>query len=68
MYCKTLKIGLYFIVKSAYFENYLFSPKNLRKLTKDYRNQGCQIFHGTTYKIGENVPKWEQNLPNDRKI
>jgi hypothetical protein len=43
--------------------------------------QGCQIFRGTIYQNGENIPndhkvhqssinctKWPENLPNDNKI
>jgi hypothetical protein len=39
-------------------------------------SQGCQIFLGTIYQNGENIPtkmttkysKWPQNAPNDHKI
>jgi hypothetical protein len=35
--------------------------------------QGCQIFLGTTYQKGGNIPNyhyiyWQQNIPIDRKI
>jgi hypothetical protein len=37
--------------------------------------QGCQIFHGTTYqngkkytKMAKKCTKWQQNRPNSRKI
>jgi hypothetical protein len=51
-------------------KNYIYN-KNFTKHRKDSpkrQEQGCQIFLGTTYQNGKNIPKLPQNIPNDHKI
>jgi hypothetical protein len=58
-------------------------PQVLPRQTSNYINtrkrpaarvQDCQIFLGTTYQNGKNIPndhkytRWPQNIPNGRKI
>jgi hypothetical protein len=52
----------------------LFLEQNQDMVQFQAIHQGCQIFLGTTYQKGENIPnnlrysKWLQNIPNSRKI
>jgi hypothetical protein len=63
-------------------EGFFFSPGNDYEICKKTGPfQGCQIFLGTTYQNGKNIPKnhkiyqmateyikWPQNIPNGHKI
>jgi hypothetical protein len=52
------------------FGNAIKSGKDekIRVRVNSGRQQGCQMFLGTTYQNGEKCTKWPQDIPNGHKI